>query len=354
MRAIMIGFGTVGQGVCELLIRHRDRYAARLGEPIELAGILVRDAAKPREVAPPPGCVVTDDPHQLFTQPADMLIEVAGGVDTALPHHARALDAGLDIVTANKALVAARGNQLFAHAERTHRRIGIEATVAGGVPILETITTCLAANHITTVAGITNGTCHFIIRAMEQGRDYADALAEAHRIGFAEADPTLDVSGRDSVEKLAIMAALAFGGAVDVDAIPSRGVDQLTLEELHDADEQGMAIRLLGLARRPDDPGAPVELVNGPCLVPKDSPLGRCPADEMAVLVQGDAAPRMLIAGAGAGRFPTASAVVADVLKLAQLRGAREGTLNPWPTESLSIAPAPAGDDAMPVVASGG
>lgn len=350
MRVILIGLGTVGQGVAELLARHRDLYAQKIGEPIELAGALVRDPAKPREVELPASCRLTADPDELFVLEADLMIEAAGGVEFGAAQIRRALERGLDVVTANKAAVARHGTELFTLAERERRRLGIEATVAGGVPIVEMLTTCLASNAIASIAGITNGTCHFIIRAMERGRSYDEALAEAQQLGFAEADPTLDVSGRDSAEKLAILASLAFGAPVPVDAIPCKSIQGLAPDDLGDAHEQGMRVRLLGVAHRAAD--RTLELYNGPCLVPADSLLGRCPPEEMAAVVQGDAVPAMALAGFGAGRFPTASAVVADVIKLAASRSDREGRLNPWPIGVPPPALAPIVRDASwPVVA---
>lgn len=332
MRIGMIGYGTVGQGVSALLQRHREGYTRHAGAPVSLATILVRDTSRTRDVEPPPGCELTDDAAAFFDTPFDMLVEVAGGLDPAEDYLVRALSDTRDVVTANKALIAAKGESLFAHAEKNRVRIGIEATVAGGVPVIEPITSSLAANRIDLFAGIVNGTCNFILDRLIAGDSYEDAVREAQRLGYAEADPTLDVSGRDSLEKLAIVATIAFGGGIDIDAIPTRGIEGLSADHASSARDAGYAIKLLALARRDQDNR--VSLHNGPVLVPIEHPIARVPDADMGVLFGGDAMRNTFIAGSGAGRFPTASAVVADILRLASMSARRSGTLNRWPIDT--------------------
>ncbi|MEM9081993.1 MAG: homoserine dehydrogenase [Planctomycetota bacterium] len=337
MRISLIGFGTVGQGVAMLLQKHRELYASRVGETLELSSVLVRDASKKRDIELPSGVALTDDVDAFWDIDADLVVEVAGGVEAGFETAMRSLERGSDLVTANKAMIAAKGSEVYAKAESLGRRIGIEATVAGGVPILNMITTAMAANQIDSITGITNGTCHYIIRAMEQGQTYDEALAKATEIGFAEADPTLDVSGRDSVEKLAIMATLAFGGGVNVDEIRCDGITELTPGIVELAQSLGYSVRLVGYAQRTEKG---VGLRNGPMLVPVESTLGRCPAEEMAVEVRADAVSLMTVGGAGAGRFPTASAVVADVIEVARARfagGSSAGRLNHWPADAPGL-----------------
>lgn len=332
MRIAIIGLGTVGQGVVALLERHADLYAQRCGSRLRVVAALVRDAARAREFSPRDGALVTSNADQFFSVASDLVVEVAGGIEPARTHVLRALRSGRDVVTANKALVGAHGEELFTVAEHSRRRLLFEAAVAGGVPAVAFVTRGLSANRLRALLGIYNGTCNFIISAMEQGGGYADALREAQRLGFAEADPTLDVSGRDSVQKLAIMATLAFGGAVHPDAIECEGVERLTPADIAKAVESDKRIRLVACAGIRAD-GA-VMLWNGPTLVEAHSTLGACIGSNMAIMAYGDAVAWASSAGDGAGRFPTASAVVGDILEVARLRELRPaaGRLNDWPT----------------------
>jgi homoserine dehydrogenase len=243
------------------------------------------------------------------------------------------------VVTANKAMLAVHAPALFELAERKRRRLFFEAAVAGGVPVIQLVTQALAANKITAFAGILNGTCNFILTQMTRGGSYESALKEAQRLGFAEADPTLDVSGRDSVEKLSILASLVFGGSVAPDKILYDGITKITTDDLKSAAAVGATIKLIASARRTEHG---IELWNGPTLLPVDSPLGRITGAEMGLLVKADAVSHMFIAGEGAGRFPTASAVVADILDAARLFDSRPaGRLNAWPVGAPAARIAP-------------
>lgn len=335
MRLALIGLGTVGQGVVELLRRHRSLYAARTGHELAVIAALVRDAARQREFSPDQA-LITSDADAFFATPSDIVVEVAGGIHPAMEHLQRALTSGRDVVTANKALLAAHAPELFRLAEKRRRRILFEAAAAGGVPIIKVMTDSLASNRVQSFAGILNGTCNFILTEMAAGGDYERALKEAQRRGFAEADPTLDVSGDDSLQKLCVLASLAFGEPIaSADrSIASHGITRLTPSHLAEARKAGGVIRLLAFARRVGDW---IECFNGPMFVQESSPLARINGSDMGVVVKGDAMSHLCVAGSGAGRFPTASAVVADILEAARLHGSRDvSPLNAYPFDAPS------------------
>lgn len=332
MRLALIGYGTVGQGVADLLHRHAALYEQRAGEPLTIVAILVRNTDRKREITPPPTALLTDDPNALFGADFDMLVEVAGGTGDARDYVVRALDTGRDVVTANKALIGAHGFELFERAENVRRRIGFEAAVAGGLPIIDALTTGLAANRVHAITGIFNATCNFILeRMVADDCGEPAALAAAQQRGYAEADPSLDVSGRDAGEKLAILATLAFGASVDPDAIPTRGIEDLEREDLHLARAMGYTVKLMAEARRTSDDAAAAILRVTPMLVPLGHPLATVGGAQLAAIFEADAIPRTLMIADAAGRHPTASAVVADVIALTRRRHAREGRLNHWP-----------------------
>lgn len=338
----MVGLGTVGQGVAELLTRHADLYARRCGHRLTLAACLVRDVSRPRGVSLHHDVLLTSDPVRFLTSEFDILVEVAGGTEMASRLIRTAIESGRDVVTANKALLAVQGHELFDLAERNGRRLSFEAAVAGGVPVIQTVASSLASNRLRGFAGILNGTCNFILTQMARGGTYDAALLEAQRLGFAEADPTLDVSGRDSLEKLCILATLAFGVRLDPSSVEQEGVTNLSPADLSHASAQGGTIKLLAIARH--DPAAPgaLRLWNGPTLVPNSSPLSRVEGSNMGVLFEGDAVSSIFVAGDGAGRLPTASAVVADLLHTALLHGTRRvGGMNIWPIAAPAATPAP-------------
>ena len=335
MRISIIGFGTVGQGVADLVQRNATRYRQRCGASLEIASVLVRSTGRTREIALPPSCVLTDDPDAFFAAKPDILVEVAGGIKPANTYLTRALTSGADVVTANKALIAKHGSELFATARANNRALCMEAAVAGGVPAIDLITDCLGANDITTVAGILNGTCNYILTMLEvasmcdRPKSFVDILTDAQQLGYAEADPTLDVSGRDSAEKLAILCAVAFGMPIDPDDIPNEGVENITPELMERAREKGSTIKLLGIAHRDDNK---LYVSNRPTLVGR-SPLSSVKQADMALSVAGDAMNSCTIEGSGAGRYPTASAVVADILRVARARANNVSpSLNKWPT----------------------
>lgn len=331
----VIGFGTVGQGVVELLARHRERFCRRVGEPLDVSAVLVRDASKRREVELPAGCLVTEDPAAFFGAGTGVVVEVAGGTTHARTYVRHALEGSRDVVTANKSLLAAHGPELFAVAESFGRRLAFEASVAGGVPIVAALTRGLGANAFDRIEGILNGTCNFVLSRMAPpiGSSYALALSEAQRLGYAEADPSLDVSGRDTAEKLAILSTLAFGRVCEVGSVSVRGVEEVTAEDVRSAAESGEVIKLVGVAEASAFGGEP-ELRVEPARLAAGHPLAGVEGSRNAVWLRGDAVGEVLLTGAGAGRFPTASAVVSDVLGVALFRRLREqgrGPVNPWP-----------------------
>src|SRR4051812_29450517 len=252
----LIGCGTVGSGVAKLLLEHPDRLAARAGRPIVLKRVAVRDRDKPRDVAIPKE-LVTTDVRTLMTDPSiHCAVEVVGGVDWAKKTVLDLLAAGKDVVTANKALLATHGAEVFDAGRRHGKAIAFEASVAGGIPIISALMQGLAANQIQSIQGILNGTCNFILTAMsEQGQGYREVLAEAQARGYAEADPTLDVNGTDAAHKLAILAQLAFGIAVPLDRIPRRGIDGIDAVDIRYARELGYTIKLLAEAWFDPAPG---------------------------------------------------------------------------------------------------
>jgi homoserine dehydrogenase len=315
----LVGCGTVGTAVAELLLAHPDRLAARAGRPLVLRRVAVRDPHKPRPAGLPR---VGTDPLAVATA-ADVgvVVELVGGTDVARRVVLAALAAGKHVVTANKALLAAHGPEVFAAARSAGRAVCFEAAVAGGVPIIRALAESLSANQITAIQGILNGTCNFILTRMaDGGAAYPDALAEAQRLGFAEADPTLDVDGSDAAHKLAVLAQIAFGVTAAPGDIERTGIDRLDAVDVRYAAELGYAVKLLAEAWA--DAGT-VALHVSPVLVKTTDPLGLVRGAFNAVAVFGDVVGETLYLGPGAGARPTASSVVADLVDLAVGRAQR-------------------------------
>jgi homoserine dehydrogenase len=315
------GLGTVGGGVLRLLRDNADIVAAHAGRPISVTAVSARDRGRDRGVKLD-GVRWYQDPVALATESGvDAVVELIGGSDD--PAHAlvfAALRAGKSVVTANKALLARHGVALAQAAERSGASLAFEASVAGGIPIIKALREGLAANRIRRVAGILNGTCNFILTSMrERGREFADVLAEAQKLGYAEADPGFDIDGVDAAHKLAILTALAFGRAVRFDDVHVEGIRQVSALDIAFARELGYRIKLLGIARRTE---AGIESRVHPCMVPENSPLARVDGVYNAVVAEGDFVGRVMLEGRGAGAGPTASAVVADLIDLARGRTA--------------------------------
>ena len=311
----ILGCGSVGSAVADILTRQGKALAARTGQTLELRHVLVRDPAKNRGIDLAAG-VITDDSEKLFADDKTrIVVELIGGVDLPDAFIRRALTAGKDVVTANKALLALRGEALFAVARQAGRCIAFEAAVAGGIPLIQAIQRGLIANEIDAVYGILNGTCNYILTRMQEDRiNYRDALVDAQRLGFAEADPTLDVDGTDSAHKLAILASLAMRRACRFENILVRGICDLEETDLRAGAELGYVCKLLAIAQHHDDG---LDLSVQPTFIRKSHPLAGVSGPFNAVSVYGHAVGHTLYYGRGAGGMPTASAIVADLVDVA-------------------------------------
>ncbi len=332
----LIGCGTVGSGVAKLLLEQPERLAARAGRPLVLRRIVVRDLHKDRGVKLPRELLTTDLQSVLRDPTIHVAAELVGGVDWARQAVLSLLESGKDVVTANKALLAQHGAEVFDAARRFGRAIAFEASVAGGVPIIAALTQSLAANQIQAIQGILNGTSNFILTSMtEQGMSYAEALAEAQKRGYAEADPTLDVDGTDAAHKLAILAQIAFGVVVPLTAIERRGISGIDAVDIRFAGELGYVVKLLAEGFVLDNQLA---LHVSPVLLRRYTPLAQVRGPYNAVYVLGDAVGDTLYYGPGAGQMPTASAVAADLIDLAIGRAQRTfQTLRLWPNHAQPV-----------------
>ena len=311
----VVGLGTIGTGVARLLLDHGDRTSRHAGRTLWLKKVVDKDISTPRDVELPKG-VLTDSLDEVINDPEiTVVVQVIGGMEPARSIMLRLLESGKDIVTANKALLAEHGPELFNRARELGRSIAFEAAVAGGIPIIANISQCLSANQIQSLVGILNGTSNFIVTQMdEKGSKYADVVRQAQQLGYAEADPTMDVDGTDVAQKLAILAHLAFGATVDWSEIPRVGIDRLDPDDLKYARKLGYRIKLLAVANLAEDG---LELSVAPTLVPIGTPLAGVRDAFNAIQVIGDAVGPVFYHGLGAGQMPTASAVVADVIDTA-------------------------------------
>jgi len=309
----MLGCGVVGTGVARILHDQAQLIEARTGLKLEIRHVVVRDAAKTRLHAQLP--FHTDAEKAINDPSTKIVIELMGGTETAAKYVERALTLGKPVVTANKSLLASRGPELFAIARKNKTCIAFEASCAGGIPIIDALMHGLVANRFDAMVGIVNGTCNFILTQMTRnGWKYQHALAEAQKLGFAEADPTLDVSGRDAAQKLAILASLAFNVRVKESDIFIEGIDRLQEAEIKFASELGYVLKLLAIARRH---GSKISLRVHPTLVKQDDVLADVSGSFNAISVYGHALGHALFYGRGAGQMPTASAVVADLVNVA-------------------------------------
>jgi homoserine dehydrogenase len=336
----LIGLGTVGTGVARLLTEHPERIARRCGRPIRWKWVAVRDPNKARGVRLDGVCMTTEVERILDDPEVDVVIETIGGTDPTLRYVTEALGAGKDVVTANKALLAEHGPRVFAAARASGRAVAFEASVGGGIPIVQALGVALAANQVQGLAAILNGTCNFILTRMTaDGLPYEEALGQAQQLGYAEADPTLDVDGTDTVHKLIILAQLAFEAGVRLDAIPRQGIDRLQTADLKYAGELGYRIKLLALAKLSS---AGLELRVAPTLVRQGTPLAEIGGPYNAIRVVGDAVGDTLFYGRGAGAMPTASAVVGDLIQVVSDRtGLPSWLRNLWPESPPSVPMTP-------------
>ena len=312
----IIGCGTVGRGVVRLLLERAETLSRRLGTPLCLRRVAEIDPVRRQAEGADPA-LFTERDRDILDDPAiDIVVELIGGVDTARELVLAAIERGKQVVTANKALLAIYGNEIFAAAAAAGVEVAFEASVCGGVPIILTLRQGLAANRIQEMLGILNGTTNYILTQMSQGHlTYTQALAEAQAQGFAEADPTLDVEGVDAAHKLAILMGLAYGTRIDFDSVSVFGISQLDPLDLVFAREFGYVIKLLAISRNDGDR---LEARVHPTLIPRDHMLANVSGAMNAVYITGDAVGPILLYGAGAGMLPTASAVVSDLMDLAR------------------------------------
>ena len=320
LRVAVAGLGTVGAAVVDILRSKRDLIAARCGRLVDVTAVSARDRHRRREIDLS-GCVWFDDAAAMAAQAdADVVVELIGGEDgVAKAVCESALAAGRDLVTANKALLARHGAALARAAEAAGAGLGYEASVAGGIPAIKALREGFAGNRVSRIHGILNGTCNYILTAMrETGRNFPEILADAQRLGYAEADPGFDIDGIDAAHKLALLAAAAFGREVDFRGVHVEGIRRVTVGDIEFAGELGYRVKLLGIAEETEEG---VEQRVHPCMVPVDAPLAHVEGVFNAVVVEGDSVGRGMLEGRGAGAGPTASAVVSDIVDFA--RGVR-------------------------------
>ena len=339
LRLGIAGLGTVGAGVVKIVRQKSLLLEARTGRGIAISAVSARNREKDRGV-PLTDYGWEDDPVTLATRAdVDVFVELVGGSDgPAKAAVEAALKAGKDVVTANKALLAHHGQALAQLAEDNGCVLRFEAAVAGGIPVIKALTEGLAANDITRVMGVMNGTCNYILTRMESGGlSYAEAFAEADGLGFLEADPELDVGGIDAGHKLSLLSAIAYGTQVSFDAVELEGIGRVSIDDIRQASDMGYKIKLLGVCRMT---GRGLEQSMSPCLVPASSPLGQLEGGTNMVVIEGDQVGQIVMRGAGAGEGPTASAVMGDVVDIA--RGTRVTTFGAPASKLVKATPAKA------------
>ncbi len=331
----LVGLGTIGIGVAKILLQHNERIANAACRPVELACICDKDLTRERDIELPKG-LLTDDLSKIADDPSiETVVELVGGVGFARTLVLEMLGKGKNIVTANKALIANCGAEIFEAARKAGKTIAFEAAVCGGIPILGAIETTLRGNAFQSIHAIVNGTSNFILTQMdEKGTDYESAVREAQRLGYAEADPTLDVDGSDATQKLAILAQLGFGVNVDWRTIPKQGIQEVEAIDIQFAKELGYKIRLLAVAEQSE---SGLELHVSPTLVSEDAPLADVRNAFNAVRICGDAVGPVFFHGYGAGQMPTASSVLGDIIDTILGRTAITfSALNYWSSEKGS------------------
>jgi homoserine dehydrogenase len=312
----LVGWGTVGCGVVQVLRENAAAIESRLGVPVELRRVADTDLERERPVSVPRELLTTRADDILEDPEIDIVIELVGGLGFAKTLISRALAHGKYVVTANKALLAHAGNELFSLAQAKGRSIGFEASVAGGIPLIKSLREGLAANRIKTIFGILNGTANYILTRMaDAGLSFAEALKEAQNLGYAEADPTLDIEGIDTAHKLAIASALSFGTPVQFDQVYIEGISGIDPLDIQYAEEFGYQLKLLAIARHADDR---LEMRVHPTLIPRNHVLASVKGAYNAVHVEGNAVGDIMLYGMGAGMLPTGSAVVSDVVDIAR------------------------------------
>ncbi len=316
----LLGGGTVGTSVAELLHEHADDFAERVGAPLRLTAVAVRDLSRPRPGIPAE--LLSDDPRAVATSGADIVVEVMGGIEPARECILAAMAAGSSVVTANKALLAEDGASLYEAAKRYGVDLYFEASVAGAIPLLRPLRESLAGDRVRKVMGIVNGTTNFMLTKMdEEGVAYADVFDQANALGYLEADPSLDIDGHDAAAKAAIVAELAFHTRVTLGDVYVEGISQVTADDMAAARDMGFVIKLLAIAELIDEPDSSGVIVRvHPAMLPRTHPLAAVRESFNAVFVEADAAGQMMFYGRGAGGHPTASAVLGDVVAAARNR----------------------------------
>jgi homoserine dehydrogenase len=317
IRVGLLGIGTVGSGVWEVLGRNGDEIQRRAGRAIEITVVADKAADHARGIVKDKAKIVADAFEVVRSKEVDIVIELIGGYTVAKDLVLEAIRNGKHVVTANKALLATHGNEIFGEAQKSGVMVAFEAAVAGGVPIIKALREGLAANRIEWIAGIINGTSNFILSEMrDKGLPFAKVLAEAQKRGYAEADPTFDIEGVDAAHKLTIMSAIAFGIPMQFAKAYTEGISKLTQDDIRYAEELGYRIKLLGITKRVE---AGIELRVHPTLVPTRRLIANVEGVMNGILVKGDAVGPTLYYGAGAGSLPTASAVIADLVDVTRL-----------------------------------
>ncbi len=323
LRVALLGCGVVGSSVARLIVEHADDLAARVGRPLELAGIGVRRAGRDRAAAGVDPALFTTDSAELVTR-ADIVVEVIGGIEPARTLILRAMEHGASVVTANKALLAEDGPTLYAAAAAHGVDLYFEAAVAGGIPLLRPLRESLAGDSVRKVIGIVNGTTNYVLDKMDStGSGFADAVSQAQALGYAEADPTADVEGFDAAAKAAILASLAFHTRVSAQDVHREGITEVTASDIAAAKQMDSVVKLLAICERVDDEsGSPtgVSVRVHPAMIPRRHPLGSVREAFNAVFVEAEAAGQLMFYGRGAGGEPTASAVLGDVVAVARHR----------------------------------
>ena len=330
IKVALLGIGTVGRGTFEVLARNQEEIRRRAGRGIEIAVVADLDVARAQEVVQGQAEVVADARAAIARPDIDIVVELIGGYGIARTLVLEAIAAGKHVVTANKALLAVHGSEIFSAAQARGVTVAFEAAVAGGIPIIKSLREGLTANRIQWIAGIINGTTNFILSEMrDKGLDFEVVLKEAQRLGYAEADPTFDIEGVDAAHKATLLASLAFGVPVQFDRAHVEGITKLQATDIRYAEQLGYRIKLLGITRRRDDAGG-IELRVHPTLVPARRLIANVEGAMNAVVVQGDAVGTTLYYGKGAGSEPTASAVIADLVDITRLHTADHGHRVPY------------------------
>ncbi len=316
VRVGIIGFGTVGSGVVKILVERQELIRRRLGCPIEIARIADLDVKRDRGVAISKAILTTDAYEIIKDSGIDIVVELMGGYDPARRYLLDAIGHHKHVVTANKALLAVHGEEIFRAADEAGVDIGFEGSVGGGIPIIRAMKEGLSAENITAIYGIVNGTCNYILTRMtDEGKPFSEVLSDAQRLGYAEADPTLDVGGADSAHKLAILANLAFGTPVPIKDIYTEGVDRVTPLDISFAEEFGYKIKLLAIAKLAD---GEIEARVHPTMIPKEYLLSKVDGVYNAIYIAGVSVGETLFYGPGAGALPTGAAVVSDLIDIAR------------------------------------